>query len=90
MEFEANLSGLKVEIDIFILNFSQFVMDKLSEGNLSMNVGSKVNRSALLGDNSPQERHNVSNLLEQQSMGGSSKYQPPQKFFKSDGQSQMD
>lgn len=65
-------------------------MDKLSEGNLSMNVGSKVNRSALLGDNSPQERHNVSNLLEQQSMGGSSKYQPPQKFFKSDGQSQMD
>lgn len=64
--------------------------DKLSEGNLSVNVGSKMNRSALLDDDRSQGRHNVSNLLEQQSMGGSSKYQPPQKYFKTEGQAKMD
>jgi hypothetical protein len=67
--------------------------DKYSEGNLSVNVdGNNQNRSALLGEQSPNNRlHDMSGIegnnlgnLDNQSLGGSA-YAPPQKYYKTEG-----
>jgi hypothetical protein len=60
-------------------------------------LGDAQNRSALLGEQSPNRLNNgVSGLggnsqgnMDNMSMGGS-QYAPPQKFYKSTGQAQLD